>query len=68
VNVVRSALSFHMICDWGTKPLPFMISRTDSASPGIVSGKSEAIWGCGTAGTAAEINDRGTGGPTSPHG
>ena len=48
VNVVCSALPFHMICDWGTKPLPFTISTTDSVLPGIGSGESELIRGCGT--------------------
>jgi hypothetical protein len=37
-----------MICDWGTKPLPFTISSTDSVLPGIGSGESELIRGCGT--------------------
>jgi hypothetical protein len=37
-----------MICDWGTKSLPFAISRTDSVSPAMVSGESEIIWGSGT--------------------
>jgi hypothetical protein len=38
MNVVCSALPFHKICDWGTKPLPFTVSTTDSVLPGIGSG------------------------------
>src|ERR1700730_6239504 len=45
MNVVGKALPFHIICDWGAKPLPFTVSRTDVASPGMASGKSEVIWG-----------------------
>jgi hypothetical protein len=48
VKVVSSAFPFHMICDWGTNPLPFTISRTGSESPGIGSGKSDVMRGCGT--------------------
>src|SRR5258708_21169864 len=48
MNVVGKALPFHMICDCGTKALPFTISRTDAASPGMAPGESEVIWGCGT--------------------
>ncbi len=48
MNVVGKALPFHMICDCGTKALPFTISRTDAASPGMAPGKSEVIWGSGT--------------------
>ena len=48
VNVVGNAFPFHMICDWGTKPLPFTVNRTDCASPGTLPGESEVIWGCGT--------------------
>src|SRR6266404_449682 len=47
MNVVGKALPFHMICDWGAKPLPFTVSRTDAASPGMAPGESEVIWGCG---------------------
>ncbi len=47
MNVVCSAPPFHMICDWETKPLPFTISSTDSELPGIGSGESELIRGCG---------------------
>jgi len=39
VNVVSSALPFQIICDWGTKPLPFTISRTDVESLGMVSAR-----------------------------
>ena len=45
---MSAALPFHMICDWGTKPLPFTISTTDSVLPGMGSGESELIRGCGT--------------------
>jgi hypothetical protein len=48
MNVVCSALPFHKICDWGLKPLPFTISTTDSVLPGIGSGETELIRGCGT--------------------
>src|SRR3984893_12351509 len=48
MNVVGKALPFHIICDWGAKPLPFTVSRTDVASPGMASGKSEVIWGRAT--------------------
>ena len=48
MNVVGKALPFHMICDCGTKALPFTVSRTDAASPGMAPGESEVIWGCGT--------------------
>src|ERR1700730_11742225 len=48
MNVVGKALPFHMISDWGAKPLPFTVSRTDAASPGMAPGESEIIWGCGT--------------------
>ena len=48
MNVVGNALPFHMICDWGTKSLPFTVSRTDATSPGIAPGKTETIWGCRT--------------------
>ena len=48
MNVVCNAFPFHMICDWGTKSLPFTVSRTDAASPGMAPGESELIWGCGT--------------------
>src|SRR5713226_9186295 len=47
MNLVGNALPFHAICDWGAKPLPFTVSRTD-ASPGMARGKSEVIWACGT--------------------
>jgi len=47
-KVVRNAFPFHMICDWGVKPLPSAVSRTDSASFGMVSGESEVTWDCPT--------------------
>ncbi len=49
MNVVGNAFPFHMICDWGTKSLPFTIRTTDDESPGIAPGESAAIWGCGIA-------------------
>src|SRR5579862_4175971 len=48
MKVVCKALPFQMICDWGTKELPFTIRGVDSAPPGIVFGESEVIWGWGT--------------------
>src|SRR5882762_3284284 len=41
-------LPFHMICDWGAKPLPFTVRSIDSPSPRMAPGKSEVIWGRGT--------------------
>ena len=49
MNVVCNALLFHMICDWGTKSLPFTVRKTDDEPPGIAPGESAAIWGCGVA-------------------
>ena len=43
MNVVGKALPFHVICDCGTKALPFTVSRTDAASPGMAPGESELI-------------------------
>src|ERR1700730_11554909 len=48
MNAVGKAFPFHIICDWGAKPLPFTLSRTAAASPGMAPGETEVIWGCGT--------------------
>jgi hypothetical protein len=55
INVVGSAFPFHRICDWRAKPLPDTISTVESASCGMDSGESEAIWGCVTPGQLTKI-------------
>src|SRR6266852_6778589 len=37
-----------MICDCGTKSLPFTINRIDAVSLAMAPGEREVIWGCGT--------------------
>jgi len=46
-----------MICNWGERLLPFTVGRTDSASPEIMSGESEAMRG-GQNRVLAALNDK----------
>src|SRR6266852_3728003 len=37
-----------MICDCGTKSLPFTVNRIDAVSLAMAPGEREVVWGCGT--------------------
>ena len=43
-NVVSNVLPFHIICEWGVKPLPSTIRGTEFASSGMLLGESAATW------------------------
>jgi hypothetical protein len=42
--MVSNVLPFHIICEWGVKPLPSTISGTEFVSLGMLPGESERIW------------------------